>query len=67
MGCSPYPDDTIQHAGVIVEIRGVAGHSHKHFSKDKAGYFTRLDIVNNVSTVTGACLMVKKCKTQRHI
>jgi hypothetical protein len=28
-----YPDDTIQHAGVIVGLGGVAGHSHKHFPR----------------------------------
>ena len=55
-----YPDTTIQHAGVILGIGGVAGHSHKYFSKDANGYFSRLNIIQNVSAVTAACLMVKK-------
>lgn len=55
-----YPDNTIQHAGVILGIGGVAGHSHKYFDKEEAGYFARLDIIQNVSAVTAACLMVKK-------
>ena len=55
-----YPDDTIQHAGVILGLGGVAGHSHKHFPKDEPGYFCRLHLIQNVSAVTGACLMVRK-------
>lgn len=55
-----YPDNTLQHAGVIVGLGGVAGHSHKHFAKESPGYFNRLDIVQNLSAVTAACLMVKR-------
>ncbi len=55
-----YPDDTIQHAGVIVGLGGVAGHSHKHFLKDNTGYFYRLKLVQNFSAVTAACLWVRK-------
>ena len=33
-----YPDDTIQHAGVIVGLGGVAGHSHKYFDRTDPGY-----------------------------
>jgi len=55
-----YPDDSLQHAGVILGLGGVAGHSHKYFSKLDAGYFFRPHIVQNLSAVTAACLMVKK-------
>ncbi len=55
-----YPNDTIQHAGVIVGLGGVAGHSHKNFHKKASGYFSRLNIVQNFSAVTAACFMVKK-------
>jgi GT2 family glycosyltransferase len=55
-----YDDDTIQHAGVIIGINGVAGHSHKHFPRDAAGYFQMLKAINNYSAVTAACLMVRK-------
>ena len=55
-----YPDETIQHAGVIIGLGGVAGHSHKHFPADHPGYFFTLRSINNVSAVTAACLMVRR-------
>ncbi|TKJ86652.1 hypothetical protein PaeCFBP13512_19350 [Paenibacillus sp. CFBP13512] len=55
-----YPDYTIQHAGVILGIGGVAGHSHKNFQSSEYGYFSRLKMVSNYSAVTAACLMVRK-------
>jgi GT2 family glycosyltransferase len=55
-----YPDDTIQHAGVVLGIGGVAGHSHKHFDRKRAGYFGRLRIAHNVSAVTAATLVVRR-------
>lgn len=55
-----YPDDTVQHAGVIVGLGGVAGHSHKHFGAAEPGYFYTLQTVNNFSAVTGACLMLRR-------
>jgi O-antigen biosynthesis protein len=55
-----YFDDTIQHAGVILGIGGVAGHSHKYFHKNDPGYSTRLKISQNFSAVTAACLMISK-------
>ena len=55
-----YPNDTVQHAGVIIGIGGIAGHSHKHFLRNDAGYFSRLDLVQNLSAVTAACFMVKR-------
>lgn len=55
-----YADDTIQHAGVILGIGGVAGHSHKYFPRTHKGYAGRLKLVQNLSAVTGACLLIKK-------
>jgi glycosyltransferase involved in cell wall biosynthesis len=55
-----YPDDTIQHAGIIIGLGGYAGHSHKLSQRDSAGYFNRLSVVQNLSAVTAACLMIKK-------
>ena len=55
-----YPDDTIQHAGVIIGIGGHAGHSHKHSKRTSKGYFHRVMCIQNVSAVTGALLMVKR-------
>ena len=55
-----YPDETIQHAGVIVGLGGVAGHSHKHFPRDNPGYCGRLLLAQNLSAVTAACLVLRK-------
>ncbi|MDC0834410.1 glycosyltransferase [Geitlerinema sp. CS-897] len=55
-----YPDNTIQHAGVVLGIGGVAGHSHKTYPKDAIGYFAQLQTVNNYSAVTAACLMCRR-------
>ena len=55
-----YPDNTIQHAGVILGIGSIAGHSHKYFSANAQGYFRHLLCINNYSAVTGACLMCRK-------
>ncbi len=54
-----YPDDTIQHAGVILGIGGVAGHSHKYFKRGSYGYMSRLTIAQDLSAVTAASMMVK--------
>ncbi len=57
-----YPDKTIQHAGVVLGLGAhrTAGHSHYKQSKANLGYMGRLCYAQNVSAVTGACLMVKK-------
>lgn len=55
-----YPDNTIQHAGVILGVGGIAGHSHKYFPMGSYGYIGRLCIAQNLSAVTGACLMTRK-------
>ena len=55
-----YPDDTVQHAGVIVGLGGVAGHAFLGADKKEPGYFCRMTCVQNYSAVTAACMMVKK-------
>jgi GT2 family glycosyltransferase len=55
-----YPNDTVQHAGVILGIGGIAGHSHKYFKRDEPGYFSRLMLVQNLSAVTGACMVLRR-------
>ncbi len=55
-----YPDDTVQHAGVIIGLGGVAGHSHKHFKLSANGHANMLKAINNYSAVTGACLMTRR-------
>jgi GT2 family glycosyltransferase len=54
-----YFDDTIQHAGIILGIGSVAGHAHLGIDKKQEGYFKRACLVQNLSAVTAACLMVK--------
>lgn len=55
-----YPDGTIQHAGVVLGIRGVAGHAFKHFPGDHPGYFGQALAIRDCSAVTGACLMTRR-------
>lgn len=55
-----YSNGLIQHAGVICSLGGVAGHSHKYFPKEHPGYFHRLMLVQNLSAVTAAVLLVKR-------
>ncbi len=57
-----YGDKTIQHAGVVLGLGAhrTAGHSHYKQHRDNLGYMGRLCYAQNVSAVTGACLMVKK-------
>ena len=54
-----YPDETLQHAGVITGLGGYAGHSHKYKQKGGSGYLVRIATVQDFSAVTGACLLVK--------
>ena len=54
-----YPDDTLQHAGVITGLGGYAGHSHKYKKRGGSGYLFRAATVQDFSAVTGACLLVK--------
>ena len=55
-----YPDDTIQHAGLVLGVFGLAGHSYRHFPRAHPGYMGRLNQAQNVSGVTAACLMMSK-------
>ena len=55
-----YPDGTIQHAGIGIGIKMLAGHWHKNFPKDRPGYFGRLTYAQDVSAVTAACMMIPK-------
>ncbi len=57
-----YGDRTIQHAGIVVGLGAhrTAGHTHYKINYDNLGYMGKLCYAQNVSAVTGACLMVKK-------
>ena len=55
-----YPDGTLQHGGVIIGIGGVAGHAHPRLPRGQRGYFSRAVLQQELSAVTGACLMVRR-------
>jgi O-antigen biosynthesis protein len=59
-----YPDGMVQHAGVVLGIGGVAGHVHRYLPGDDAGYCHRASVTQNLSAVTGACLLVRKALYQ---
>lgn len=54
-----YPDGTVQHAGVVVGIRGTAGHIHYRAGPDNLGYMGRLYYAQNFSAVTAACMLMR--------
>ncbi len=54
-----YPDGTIQHAGCILGIGGVAGHMFVGMSRDRTGYLHKASIQQDLSAVTAACMMMK--------
>ena len=55
-----YPDDTVQHAGVVLGLGGVAGHVHARIGRGAPGYMARAWVAQNMSAVTAACLAVRK-------
>lgn len=55
-----YPDGTLQHAGVVLGIRGVAGHAHKYLRRHQNGYFARARLIQSFCAVTAACLVIRK-------
>jgi GT2 family glycosyltransferase len=55
-----YPDDTVQHAGVVLWHCGTAGHVHSRLPRDDHGYFGAASEIRNCSAVSAACMMVGK-------
>lgn len=55
-----YPDGTLQHAGVILGLGGYAAHSHRGLGGNAPGYFCRAQVRQQLSAVTGACLLIKR-------
>jgi GT2 family glycosyltransferase len=54
-----YPDGRVQHAGIGIGLLTLAGHYHRGYPHNDYGYMGRLQYQQNVSAVTGACLLVK--------
>ncbi len=55
-----YADATIQHAGVVLGIGGIAGHSHRHQPRTTGGYANNVALTTNYAAVTAACMMVRR-------
>ncbi len=55
-----YPNNTIQHAGVVVGVGGAANHAYQKMNSDHHGYFGQLNVVRSYSAVTFACMMLRK-------
>ncbi|HTA64190.1 MAG TPA: glycosyltransferase [Xanthomonadaceae bacterium] len=55
-----YPNDTIQHAGVVLGLGGVAGHVHGSHPRGYVGQMGRAQLTQNLSAVTAACLLVRR-------
>lgn len=57
-----YPDDTVQHGGVVLGINGPAQHSFLHTPRESEGFYGRLLVPYNYSAVTAACMMISRNK-----
>lgn len=55
-----YPDNTIQHAGCVVGMGGIAGHMFVDMPANRTGYLHKASILQDMSAVTAACMMIKK-------
>jgi glycosyltransferase involved in cell wall biosynthesis len=55
-----YPDNTLQHAGVIVGLGGIAAHCYTRFPATTIGYFGRMMLTQNFTAVTAACCLMQK-------
>ena len=55
-----YINDTIQHAGVIIGLGGMAGHALKFLAREAPGYHWKPFLIQNYSAVTGACLVMRR-------
>ncbi len=57
-----FPDFTVQHAGVVLGIGGIANHAHLFYDANNFGYMGRAMYIQDFSAVTAACMMIKKDK-----
>ncbi|MCB5712107.1 glycosyltransferase family 2 protein [Lactonifactor longoviformis] len=55
-----YPDDTIQHAGCVIGMGGIAGHMFVNMPRSRTGYLHKASVQQDMSAVTAACMMMKK-------
>ena len=55
-----YPDNTIQHAGCVIGIGGIAGHMFVDMPAERNGYLHKASLLQDMSAVTAACMIIKK-------
>lgn len=55
-----YPDNTIQHAGCVIGIGGIAGHMFVDMPSERTGYLHKASLIQDMSAVTAACMMMKR-------
>jgi len=55
-----YPDDTVQHAGIVVGVGGIAEHAFRGLPAEAPGVCRQLQATRNYSAVTGACLLTRR-------
>lgn len=55
-----YGNNTIQHAGTVIGIGGIAGHMFVDMERERSGYMHKASIIQDLSAVTAACMMVKR-------
>lgn len=55
-----YPDDTIQHAGVVLGLGGIVGHINRHLPKESMRHFQNTHLINEYLALTAACMLIRK-------
>jgi GT2 family glycosyltransferase len=55
-----YPNDTIQHAGIVIGLSGMPEHIYLGVSRNEVGFMAGLKITQNMIAVTAACMMIRK-------
>jgi GT2 family glycosyltransferase len=60
-----YPDRSVQHAGVVIGLSGVAGHMYAEATPDDPGYAGRIYVSQDLSAVTGACHVMRRSLFER--
>lgn len=60
-----FPDDTLQHTGIVLGLGGPAGHVLYRFHSNTGGYYNHARLLCNYTAVTAACMVIRKTLFQR--
>ncbi|WP_424139392.1 glycosyltransferase [Roseomonas chloroacetimidivorans] len=60
-----YPDNRVQHGGVIMGLAGLCDHAHRFLPRAEPGYMSRAVVSQELSVVTGACMLVRRALYER--